>query len=390
MAVGDIMTGQARVEIPGSMEACDLTITEHTVFVLGAGFTRAFLDKAPLIVGDYGVSDLLVKCRGLLRATRLIESEQEATNRGGQINMERLMTRLVGRMPYDASKLQSDELEFLLSEVRTSFRRCIESGTARESVPDALQTFAALCVNRHATCVTFNYDDLLDEALFSALDPPPREGGLAPSKPYWHPNNGYGFPCRPAASSFGGHPVLFHQLSTLLLKLHGSLNWFPRLGALAPLMVDALVHHERWYRRWPEERDLSDLTIRQSLENEPFIIPPVLTKSALVEEPILRRVWSEAHIRLSQADNVIFIGYSLPDTDLAARFLFNEAIRSDVRNSHVRVISLAQDSGEIANIKRRYRELFPRLEEQHFCFAGAEAWISAACAKVLTAPTSVR
>jgi hypothetical protein len=370
--------------MPALMEACDLKITERTVFVLGAGFTRAFLDNAPLIVGDYGVSDLLAKCRGLPHATRLITSEQEATNRGGQINMERLMTRLVGRMPYDASELQADEFQFLLSEVRASFLRCIANGTQRESIPEPLQKFAALCVKRCANCVTFNYDDLFDEALYKVR--PLLDGTWPAPDPYWHPHNGYSFACRPAASSFGGSPILTHQTSMLLLKLHGSLNWYPKLGAESPFRIDVLAHHEKWYPRWPSERELSDLTIRQSLENEPFIVPPVLTKSALVEEPILRRVWSEAHIRLSQADDVIFIGYSLPDTDLAARFLFNEAIRSDVRNSHVRVINLAQDSGEIVNIKRRYRELFPRVEEQHFCFAGAEAWISAACEKKSAAP----
>jgi len=92
-------------------------VSGNTVFVLGAGFTRAFLSEAPLMIGEYGVEALLEKCRGLPHATKLIRSEREATNRGGRINIERLMTRLVGRMPYDASERQSDEFEFLLSEV---------------------------------------------------------------------------------------------------------------------------------------------------------------------------------------------------------------------------------------------------------------------------------
>ena len=121
-----------------------------------------------------------------------------------------------------------------------------------------------------------------------------------------------------------------------LLKLHGSMNWRLKLGCPSPVMADWIVHHEHWALEGdtldegaPERLNVNDpytqLDTQQAelyLEAEPFLVPPVLTKSGLVEQPILRLVWSLAHRELMKADRVTFIGYSLPTTDIAAGTLF--------------------------------------------------------------------
>lgn len=61
--------------------------------------------------------------------------------------------------------------------------------------------------------------------------------------------------------------------------------------------------------------------IESHLEREAFIVPPVLAKSSLVEQPILRLIWSPAFKKLETAKNVFFGGYSFPVTDLAAFFV---------------------------------------------------------------------
>ena len=107
------------------------------------------------------------------------------------------------------------------------------------------------------------------------------------------------------------------------------------------------------------------------LETESFIVPPVLVKSALVEQPILRLIWSLAYRELQQADQVIFVGYSLPVTDIAASFLFREAIQP---NAHVRVINWASQEEQKQETRRAYRRIFPTLTDGQFDFRGAQFW----------------
>lgn len=82
------------------------------VFVTGAGFTKAFVPDAPLLVDDFGNEELAAKVRGLPKASQLLESERKRWP-GALINLERLMTRLDDLMPYDHSdKATVDEFAF--------------------------------------------------------------------------------------------------------------------------------------------------------------------------------------------------------------------------------------------------------------------------------------
>ena len=108
-------------------------------------------------------------------------------------------------------------------------------------------------------------------------------------------------------SSFSQAP---RDSDLLLLKLHGSVNWWPRLGYTKPFALDAIVHHHTW--EGISHRLYRPDIVARHLEPEPVIVPPVLSKSDLVEQPVLRLVWSLAYEQLSTADSVTFIGYSFP------------------------------------------------------------------------------
>src|SRR2546428_3750820 len=137
---------------------------QKTVFVLGAGFTRAFLPTAPLMVGHYDVNILEDKFRAWDHARRILEAERRIT-RGSQIHIERLMSRLDDAMPYDSDPAR-DELRLFLAELKRCLRRKIEEAKQQEIFRTELIQFATYCVTNKATCITFNYDDLLDQALW--------------------------------------------------------------------------------------------------------------------------------------------------------------------------------------------------------------------------------
>jgi len=343
-----------------------------TVFVLGAGFTHAFFPKAPLLTDDYD-GELLVKFDKLPHARRILELEQ-SKNSEGKINIERLLTRLDGKMPYDFKSSVQEELALLLFELKHAFMRRLEKAKDDNSHIDELRSIARYCIEKGINCLTFNYDDFFDQSLFEFR---PIRAEIAGSNPYWHPDGGYGFFCKPSATCIWAGHEFMDQTAMLLLKLHGSVNWRIRRGAASPYKVDDIIHDESWLQPpLPDslvgrDKNLIDM----HMEPVPFIIPPVLMKSALTKEPILQVVWSKAYEILSRAEQVVFIGYSLPITDIAAGFLFSETLHKPSPPS-IKVVTLAKDEAEKKKIQDSYSAILPDIKEDQFEFRDALEWAS--------------
>jgi hypothetical protein len=288
------------------------------------------------------------------------------------------MTRLEGAMPYDKLLGASAELNLLLSEVRQAFMLRLQAAKNGPFFRSDIDAFAHHCVVTGSTCITFNYDDVFDEALWNKAD--------GTSNPYWHPDGGYGFFCKPSSDCVQAYGGYKDRATLHLLKLHGSVNWRARLGWQKPYGVDAIVHHAKWFL---DEGDYQGLTgfgasvedIESHLESEPFVVPPVLVKASLVEEPLLQRVWAIAYKALQEADEVDFLGYSLPITDIAARTLFSEAIASGTR---ITIINRPSNKWEKDRVRDSYRQLFPRISEKNFEWRDARAWCSDVAGFALT------
>ncbi len=343
-----------------------MTSGSKKIFVLGAGFTRAFLPRAPLLT-DQLYGDLLTERFATFpHPARILESERNK-NLNREINIERLMTRLDGLMPYDFERGANEELNLLLSEVKRCFERRLAEAENGPVHNTELAAFARYCVENEITCITFNYDHVLDKALWEVKR---AVGGVPP--PYWHPDGGYGFFCKPSEICVRNVDVFMDPASNLLLKLHGSMNWRILRGRAQPYAVDSVVHDEPWGPR-NMTHDYDPKSIAIHLESEPFIVPPVLIKSALVEQPILRVVWSLAYTALSRAEEVIFVGYSLPLTDIAASFLFGEGLQN-CPVSQIRVVNLAEEEAARETLRDAYRKVFPEISDEQFDYRGALDW----------------
>ncbi len=110
---------------------------ERKVLVLGAGFTKAFLPDAPLMVDDYDGEALAEKFLRFPHASRILNWER-SQEPDGNINIERLMTRLDGRMPYDFDQGADEELGMLLTEVKNSFMQRLHTARQGETHSDDL------------------------------------------------------------------------------------------------------------------------------------------------------------------------------------------------------------------------------------------------------------
>jgi hypothetical protein len=345
-----------------------------TLFILGAGFTKAFIDEAFMLVDQSHVGDLPKKYSREYHpyACDILEYEIE---RG--VDIERLMKRLHTFMPHDFERKSTHELDSLYHDLKDLFvTRLKKLKDDRKSLPAELIQFAQWCINNDADCISLNYDDFLDHALWSI-------GGELEEPSYgkyWHPNSGYGFFCRPASTCIWDHNILMRSSSMILLKLHGSINWRIKLGASDPYQVDSILHFGNWYPPiYTSMKQIDRAAVEKHLDPKCLIVLPVLLKSDLVQQPVLRRIWTEAYNRLIGADRVIFIGYSMPRTDIATGFLFGEALRKKHDITVVNYIKTALPECEERDrnsLISAYQSVIPALKEDQFNFKGALPWIN--------------
>jgi hypothetical protein len=158
------------------------------------------------------------------------------------------------------------------------------------------------CLQAKDTILSFNYDWLIDDALarFGA------HGGQC----IWNPTRGYGVRLREskgkafvrwACKKYNGTPLRPND-TLLLLKLHGSMNWFPVKGDGNTRLI---LRANRFRRKGSSQFE---------------IVPPEWQKATNVG--VYQALWQRARIRLQKAENIVFIGYSMPETDLPVRALF--------------------------------------------------------------------
>jgi len=347
-------------------------MSDETVFVVGAGFTRAFVPQAPLLVDDYKILCLRKNFKSFPHAVSVLDQALSEYN-DGSVDLEKLMTRVSG-MPYDAVDARH-ELALLETALRRNLVKRITDAKAQVDWA-GLQKVARLGFERRASFVTFNYDDILEAALWEVAQNWAQSPDWDPyGRPAWHPDGGYGFYCRPSIVCVSDVLSLMDQTRILVLKLHGSINWRTRLGEGATSGPAAILHHEDWYspRTGPRVPLISTDIIEQHLESAPFIIPPVLVKAELAVHPVLSVVWKLAYEQLKAAKTVTFIGYSLPVTDLASRTLFSETLKD--KAAQVQIVNLGRTNEDENRIKSAYQSLLPNLPHANFSFSGASAWI---------------
>lgn len=140
-----------------------------------------------------------------------------------------------------------------------------------------------------------------------------------------------------------------------LLKLHGSLNW--------------RICHKCNKPRWIENKHLLEMADDDEKRNfvheiflkirtpcpihkrhtiETFFVPPSWNKNDYLDSKIL---WKLASQKLKIADEIIFIGYSLPQADIYFKYLLLSSLPE--KKFSVEVVD-----PNIENIAGRYLEIF--------------------------------
>ncbi|EIY5154948.1 SIR2 family protein [Klebsiella variicola] len=149
-----------------------------------------------------------------------------------------------------------------------------------------------------------------------------------------------------------------------LLKIHGSLNWLQcsRCMRLYVGFNEKIgVTRGGTCRHCDKNHD--------AIKNENRLISNLIMPTFLkdLSNPQYKIIWQNAGIELSEADRIIFIGYSLPSADFEMRQLLSRMVKRSVK---IEVVTYERDKEKENDIKKYWQAFFGDREVKvHLCGA---------------------
>jgi hypothetical protein len=272
----------------------------ETVYVIGAGFSAGlgYPQTKSLLIDVWDRLDK--KAQTQLQEIILFHHPSFISQRKTTFpDIEQLLTEIQVNLDlFDASRrteggLTKKKLEVSRIELLSTIADWFHELFNKVDKAAWLSKFVKQIQAENAVIISFNWDLVLDKLLFT--------GGLTPV--------GYGL-----SKNLGSGPIL--------LKPHGSLNWYPAEDvskvdkAKRIRIFEDTESGERVDAFIPPRKIKSTVGKRYT----PFIIPPTYLKD--FSRPISRRLWRNCTDLLSTPKRLVFLGYSLPTADLHAQFIF--------------------------------------------------------------------
>lgn len=302
----------------------------RAVFVLGAGFSRAISSEMP--------------CTDQLGAQigQALEIPSKLT-RGK--SFEDWLSRLAEPQPdqsIENNLLRQSYFQTItcqiVSELETAQAKALSNG-----LPSWLYKLITVAHFWQSTLISFNYDTLIERNTPVCLLQMPNPVQLPATIPLSSGDVVGQMPPLPNRPSRAPFPTF------RLLKLHGSLAWFWVFGdttgsTIARSPIDdeeirattiietrsGVLGKSTQMVAEPAEDPLNRQA-RLLPDRSRFIAPPSGPKSSYYQNPFMTQLWKNARLALENADEVYFVGYSMPAADSTARGLFRESIRPDAK-----------------------------------------------------------
>jgi hypothetical protein len=183
-----------------------------------------------------------------------------------------------------------------------------------------IREFCNQMVNEGDVFITFNYDALLERALYSLGR--------------WVPSDGYGFEVKfIEIEKWKGHePPRLEKSEVKVLKLHGSVGWYINRSE-----NKIFLNRGRFLQSLiPGIRDAAEPVDTPGQYEHSFVIEPSFIKP--FEQKELLDIWDEARSSLGRAREVFIIGYSLPQADAYAQQLIVHSLIANRNLSKVTVV----------------------------------------------------
>ena len=266
------------------------------IFVLGSGFSKSFSPQMPTLrdlneLIPFGIPDDFPHFRDYCkRFLTLCNGDDE------YLGIEPLATSILSAQifPSERERLYHASLRFELLRFIASVIR--NDNALDESAVAILKKFLVSCENdstsgsRETLLLSFNYDTLIETAIANDAE-------LCEQV-----SVDYGVKIDPADRSAKRG---MKTRTVDLIKLHGSLNWFPVKGASDELDLKNVCVVE------PQDRSFPIYC-----EDTPIFIPMAHAKESFLRGSLFNLLWSKADYYLKNAEEIYFIGYGFPKSDI--------------------------------------------------------------------------
>jgi hypothetical protein len=150
-----------------------------------------------------------------------------------------------------------------------------------------------------ATVISFNWDLVLDQKLFGEVSP----------------------------SNYG----LESAVGPRLLKPHGSLNWY-EADQIEPVSADKRIELHPASDEYPAVEAFvlpRQIVSKTNRRYTPLIVAPTYIKD--FSRPISVKLWRRCTEALSIAKRIYVLGYSLPESDMQAQFIFRCGFHNQIK-----------------------------------------------------------
>ena len=216
---------------------------------------------------------------------------------------------------YSSSQIFKDLLWFLTRMLKERSKNTILSEYER---------FVKYAYYNKCPIISFNYDMIIEEVL-RKLDV----------------ECDYGFSTTPIENSL------------FLMKMHGSVNW-----AFCSKCGNVILFSD--YEASSVLENKSHCTVCKETTLETIIIPPILYKDTFYKHPkyedLIRQLWGFANDELVDAKNVVFIGFSMAETDAYAQELFKFSSNMN-KNAKYYLITRPKPEKDIEKLRGLYEKV---------------------------------
>jgi hypothetical protein len=305
---------------------------EHVVF-LGAGTSRAFghaltSDILPQIVRRLRSDSFRDKRLKDDRARAILEAAIQAILPGASPDLELpLVTHVLSLLDYCVLNQERLSPDVDIERARELFDLAIIDILDKTIHDDATVTPRELVtwiLKARATVVSTNYDTLVDEEiLWEGLENWDKEYAFVD----------FGFTWRTVDTGELVPPESRPRLA--LYKLHGSFNWLKchRCGHI-------YVNFGASIARWTGKRGLASTCHCGNAPLRSIIVAPSFVRT--VRDANLLSIWQQAGEAMRNARRWTFIGYALPEEDIAIRSMLLRAFHGSPRRPLVHVVNLKE------------------------------------------------
>lgn len=302
------------------------------IFFFGAGFSKSLNNSYPTLaeLSNYFLDN------GFIYENEKIYKD----------NLEQLLTYLITPLPFKTKEdILRDEASYLekINKISKFFIELLETKEINKNNKYILNLSQYINDNK-CTCITLNYDLLLEEILFLTHENSYQDIDSydvfykIPIKQIDErkntKSNNYGF-------NFYQGDFNINNNFVEIIKLHGSINWY----------CDQAYSNSQIYSFMEKvDRYKDELFI----DLKPLIIPPILDKTNNYNHILLRSLWKKAFKAIQKAKNIYIYGFSFPITDLSVVYLFKSALQ----NKQDYKIYVINTKSNIDDTKKRYNEIF--------------------------------